>query len=61
VGACGTAVVLTPVNKVTYGDKVISIGNYDDKPGPTLQKLYDRVRALQNGEEEDKFGWMVEV
>lgn len=26
--------------------------------GPTLRKLYERVRKIQVGEEEDTFGWM---
>jgi len=61
MAACGTAVVVTPVNKVMYRDTVATIGDKSVSVGPTLKKLYNRVRSLQQGEEEDKFGWMTEV
>jgi len=61
MAACGTAVVVTPVNKVMYKDTVATIGDKSVAVGPTLKKLYNRVRSLQQGEEEDKFGWMTEV
>ena len=61
MAACGTAVVVTPVNKVMYKDTVATIGDKSVSVGPTLKKLYNRVRSLQQGEEEDKFGWMTEV
>ena len=59
VAACGTAVVVTPVNKIVYQDEVIKIGG--EGIGPMTTKLYNRVRAIQQGEEPDKFGWTVEV
>lgn len=52
--------VLTPVGRVTYQDKTVAIGD-PDVVGPVLSKLYKRVRAVQTGEEEDKFGWMTTV
>lgn len=58
-GACGTAVVVTPVNKVCYKDKVTTIGG--ESTGPVMQSLYDRIRGIQNGETEDKHGWMAEI
>lgn len=62
IGACGTAVVVTPVNKVVYKDQVIPIQNSNgDSTGPVLRKLYDRIRKIQNGEEPDKFNWLVEI
>ena len=57
VGACGTAVVITPVKEVHNNGEVITIG--DDTVHPTLQKLYDRMTAIQKGLEEDKFNWCV--
>lgn len=57
VAACGTAVVVTPVNKISYRNSVTSIGSSNDV-GPVINSLYSRVRAIQNGETEDKFGWM---
>ena len=61
IAACGTAVVVTPVNKVVYKDRVASIGSPESPVGPVMKKLYDRVRSIQKGEEKDKFGWMVDV
>lgn len=59
--ACGTAVVITPVGSVTYQDKVLQTNSGHTGVGPVLRQLYDRVRAIQTGEAEDPFGWMVEV
>ena len=61
VAACGTAVVVTPVNKVVYRDQVASIGAEGVKVGPVIKRLYDRVRGIQVGDEEDKLGWMVDI
>ena len=60
IGACGTAVVVTPVNEIVRGDELINVGP-ENGCGPVLQKLYNRVTAIQYGEEEDKFGWTYEV
>mmetsp|Transcript_27856 Transcript_27856/g.26695 ORF Transcript_27856/g.26695 Transcript_27856/m.26695 type:complete len:378 (+) Transcript_27856:31-1164(+) len=60
VAACGTAVVVTPVNKIVYMNRVAQISEGLDV-GPVTRKLYNRVRGIQNGEAEDKFGWMIEV
>ncbi len=56
VAACGTAVVITPVNQIIHGDIVIDIGP-SDGVGPVFQDLYKQVRAIQKGEVEDKWGW----
>jgi len=58
IGACGTAVVLTPISSITYGDKVY---NYGEECGPVSRKLYDRMTAIQYGEYEDTHNWMLEV
>jgi branched-chain amino acid aminotransferase len=58
--ACGTAVVVTPIGKVVKGDDIYNFG--DGKTvGETTMELYTRMRKIQNGEEEDKFGWNVQV
>ena len=57
-GACGTAVVVTPVDKIMYRDQEVRIGN---GVGSVLRSLYDRMRRIQNGEEEDKFDWLLDV
>ena len=65
--AVGTAVVVTPVGSVTRlshdasngdaaADKVYEFG-VPGEIGATTRRLYDRVRAIQNGEAEDVFGW----
>lgn len=62
--ACGTAVVVTPIGSLTRFD---TDGNESDKfeftedVGATTRLLYDRVRDIQNGEVEDKFGWNFKV
>jgi len=59
--AVGTAVVVTPVGSVTRTSdgKQWTFGGdgKDGGIGPTTQRLYDQVRAIQNGEAEDKYGW----
>ena len=63
--AVGTAVVVTPVGSVTRivadKDGKDELKRYEfgesGEIGPTTQRLYDRVRAIQNGEESDKYGW----
>jgi branched-chain amino acid aminotransferase len=29
----------------------------DGEPGPVSTKLYNKLRAIQNGEEPDPYGW----
>lgn len=60
VAACGTAVVITPVNEIVRGTRVIRVGPAEGV-GPVFGKLYQRYTALQVGEAEDVFGWTVEV
>jgi branched-chain amino acid aminotransferase, group II len=66
VMACGTAVVVTPVGSITkYGKDENDVKKYtfgkQGEVGPITRRLYDRVRAIQCGEEEDKHGWNVKV
>ncbi len=58
VGACGTAVVIAPAKRI-IDSKNNRIYEYspDGKPGPISTKLYNRLRAIQCGDEPDKFGW----
>ncbi len=58
VGACGTAAVITPIKTIVDPDLDITYTYCkDDKPGPICQKLYDKITAIQFGEEPDKLGW----
>lgn len=58
VDACGTAVVITPISSVTYGDRVFEYGH---ECGPVSRKLYDRLTGIQYGEAEDTHNWLFEV
>lgn len=58
VGACGTAAVITPIKKIFDRDReVVYEFCKDGKAGPICTKLYNKLRAIQEGEEEDKYGW----
>ena len=59
VGACGTAAVISPLKKIHDRDNnIIYEFCKDGKAGPISTKLYDRLRAIQYGDEADKFGWI---
>lgn len=62
VGACGTAAVISPIKKIEDRDsgKVYQYCK-DGKAGPISTRLYKRLLAIQNAEEEDKFGWVTVV
>lgn len=59
VGACGTAAVITPIRKIVDPDlnKFYEYSK-DNKPGPISSALYNKLTAIQFGEEEDKHGWL---
>lgn len=65
--AVGTAVVVTPVGSITKlskkdgSSKKYEFGEHSDEIGETTRRLYNQVRAIQNGEKEDKFGWNFRV
>jgi len=56
VGSVGTASVITPISSITYGDKVFKFGEPN-----TLLKLYKQLTGIQNGDLEDKHGWMYKI
>ncbi|WP_176013023.1 branched-chain amino acid aminotransferase [Victivallis sp. Marseille-Q1083] len=58
VGACGTAVVITPIGKIFYRDQVF---DYGDTIGPVLKKLYEVMTGTQYGELPDRYGWLMEL
>jgi branched-chain amino acid aminotransferase len=59
VGACGTAAVITPIRKIVDPD-TNQIFEYcrDGKPGPVSNKLFEKLTAIQFGDEPDPFGWI---
>lgn len=57
VGACGTAAVISPIKKIV-DDETGKEFNYGTEPGPISTKLYNKLLAIQTGDEADKFGWV---
>lgn len=55
----GTAAVVSPVNELAWNDRVITIK--DGRVGPVAQRLYDEIIAIQYGEAEDPFNWVVTI
>jgi len=66
--AVGTAVVVTPVGSITLPkggadggeDRTWRFGA-EGEIGPATTRLYEKVRAIQNGDSEDVHGWNVKV
>lgn len=61
-GACGTAAVISPILRIDDldADKTYQFCK-DGNPGPISKKLYDRLRAIQYGDEPDVHGWVTIV
>lgn len=61
-GACGTAAVISPILRI---DDISENKSYliskDGEPGPVSLKLYNQLRAIQYGDEPDKYGWVTIV
>ncbi len=58
-GACGTAAVITPFHKVVDIKEEITYTFGDgESPGPVTTKLYETLVGIQNGDIEDRFGWV---
>lgn len=61
-GACGTAAVISPIERI---DDVENGKSYviakDGKPGPVCTKLYNKLRGIQYGDEPDTHGWVTIV
>lgn len=55
---CGTAAVAAPISEVRDLDTGESfVIAKDGKPGAVTSELYRRLRAIQNGEAPDDYGW----
>lgn len=61
VAACGTAVVITPVNEILHNGQSFKVGPEDGTVGPILQKLYDTYTGIQWGKIADPFGWLQDI
>ena len=57
VGACGTAAVISPIKRIFDADEQHEY-LYGSEPGVWSKKLYDKLRAIQYGDEPDPYGWV---
>ena len=55
----GTAAVISPVGKIKWADKEITIGN--EQIGPLTKRLFEKITDIQYGETEDPCGWIEPV
>lgn len=61
-GACGTAAVISPILRIDdISEKKTYQISKDGKAGPISEKLYNKLRAIQYGDEPDKYGWVTIV
>lgn len=61
-GACGTAAVISPILRIDDLDenKSYEFGK-EGEPGKISKQLYDKLRAIQYGDEPDVHGWVTIV
>jgi len=61
-GACGTAAVISPILRIDdISEKKSYVISKDGKAGPISEKLYNKLRAIQYGDEQDPHGWVTFV
>ena len=61
VGACGTAAIISPIKKIYDREKDVTYEYCKDgKAGPISTQLYNKLRAIQYGEEPDPYNWCYE-
>jgi len=56
IGACGTAAVISPIKRV-YDYDLDKEYLYGTEPGKISVKLYEKLRGIQYGTEDDPYGW----
>lgn len=57
-GACGTAAVISPIERIDdLENKKSYVISKDGKPGPVCTSLYNKLRNIQYGIEPDVHGW----
>ncbi len=57
-GACGTAAVISPIERIDDIETGRSyVFSHDGKPGPISTKLYNKLRGIQYGTEPDTHSW----
>ena len=61
-GACGTAAVISPIERIDDYDTGISyVFSKDGKPGKVCEKLFNKLQAIQYGDEADRYNWITIV
>lgn len=61
-GACGTAAVISPIQRIDDLDTGTSyVYCSDDKAGPISERLYSKLRSIQYGDEPDMHNWVYVV
>ncbi|SCY19964.1 branched-chain amino acid aminotransferase [Desulfoluna spongiiphila] len=55
----GTAAVISPVNKIKFGDREITVG--DGGAGPISSGIFNDLMDIQFGRSEDPLNWIVPV
>jgi branched-chain amino acid aminotransferase len=61
-GACGTAAVISPIERIDdYDENKSYVFSKDGKPGIISDKLYHKLRAIQYGDEPDTHGWVTVI
>lgn len=61
-GACGTAAVISPIERIDdYDEKISYVFSKDGNPGAISEKLYKKLRGIQYGDEPDTHGWITIV
>jgi len=59
---CGTAAVVTPISQIDDIDENKSyVYATDGKPGVVCERLYNKLRAIQSGDEPDPYGWVTVI
>ena len=62
VGACGTAAVITSIKTIVDPDMGKTYNFCTEGiPGPISTKLYNKLTAIQFGDEPDNHGWITEI
>jgi len=58
-GECGTAAVITPIERIDDLEENKSfVFSKNGEAGPICTKLYNKLRAIQYGDEPDTHGWV---
>ena len=61
-GMCGTAAVISPIQRVDdVNEKKSYVFSKEGKAGEVSTKLYNKLKAIQCGDEPDVYGWVTLV